>query len=152
MSTLNIVNYAILDEGGVQTVAKQGAFADSELTAFTVTGATITGNRIPRRFTLATAAVAKIFDSAFDTPSTFDYAHFVSDVDMYLQIINSANNVIFKVMAKVPFVIPGYGSLVAAAATTAIAGNSEPTVAAVAKIYAGNYSGGPGIGVLTIID
>lgn len=152
MATLEIVNSLILTAQGIETAAKQGAIADSINEAFSITAVTITGNKIPRGFTLATATVAKLFDSAFDTPSTFDYAHFWADVDMYLQIITAATEFRIKVLAKVPFNIPGYGSMIASAGTTAITGGAEPAVAAIAKIYAGNYSGGSGNGILTIID
>jgi hypothetical protein len=71
-------------------------------------------------------------------------------VDMYIQLITAGTEVRFKVLAKVPFIIPGYGSLIATAGTTAMA--AEPVVAAIAKIYVANYSGGSGNYVLTIVD
>jgi hypothetical protein len=150
MATLEIVTNAVLDAQGLETVCKQGAIADSLSTAYSITAVTITGNKHQRGNALATSTIVKVYDSSTDTPATFDYLHFWADVDMYIQLITAGTEVRFKVLAKVPFIIPGYGSLIATAGTTAMA--AEPVVAAIAKIYVANYSGGSGNYVLTIVD
>jgi len=153
--TLDIITNFDLEAEGISLLGKQGssdsAFTDSYRVSDDAT-ITITGNSHRFANTLATATAVLAYDSSSSPIATFDYGHFWADVDMYIQIISAATNVIFKVRAKCPEVIPGYGKLLAAANTTPITGGAEPSVAAVAKIYLGNYSGGTGNYILTLID
>lgn len=138
MATLNIINHFQMTSQGTMNEGKQGTYTDDPKTPFSIT---TTGACQKETGTLATATVQQLWASASDKPATFVYFHFWADQICYLQFISAATNFTIKVAAKQPFVLPGYGSLLAAANTTAITGGSEPTVAAIASIYLGNYSG-----------
>jgi hypothetical protein len=102
--------------------------------------------------TLSSAAVVTAYDSAEDAPTTWVYMHLWADQDCYVQVISAAASATFKVAAEQPFVLPGFGKVLAAASTTAISGGAEPAVAAVAKVVIGNYSGSTMNYILTIVN
>ena len=144
-TTLKILNSFTLDSNGIETIGKQGAIADALTDKYSLatspTSLTISGTSKYMKGSLATATVNLLYDSSVDFPATFDYGFLWADQDSYIQVIGSSTNAVYKVGAQVPFVIPGYGKILAAANGTAITGGSEPSVAAVTKIYLGNYSG-----------
>ncbi len=149
MATLNLWNYFSLDTQGGEKTGKQGTSTDGPLVPFALT---VDGTSQSDTGTLATATVRQIWASASDFPTTFNYFHFWADQDCYLQFVSGATNFTIKVEAKVPFVMPGFGTLLAAANTTAITGGTEPTLAAVATINLGNYSGSTLNYVFSAID
>lgn len=136
--TLSIVNNFSLLSQGVIDSGKQGAIADVPSTALQIS---VSGLIFRVRSTLATATIVQVYTAATDFPATFSHLFFWSDQTCYIQIVGTATNAIFKVLATDPFVLPGFGSILAAANTTNIAGGSEPAVTAVSKIVLGNYSG-----------
>jgi hypothetical protein len=153
--SLNIVNNYDLEAQGISLVGKQGNITDAVDDPYNIasdTTVTIAGNRMNPGGTLATASVQLVYDASVAPLATFDYGHFWADQDACIQLITSATEVRFHVRAKVPFVIPGFGKMVASAGTSAIAGNSEPTYTTIAKIYVGNYSGNSMNYILTLID
>ena len=139
MATLNILNSFSLVTQGRTVTGKQGDADDGvdDPMALTVTGTVheVIGS-------LATAAVATVFDDDDDVPADWDYLYFWADADCYIQIIGPAMNVVFKVEATVPFVLPGFDSIRAAADATAITGAAEPTMSDIDSVLIGNYSGG----------
>lgn len=137
-ATLKILNSFEMAAQGRTFTGKQGPAIGAVDDTFDVT---MTGLVHERIGTLATAAIATPYDSSNDLPATFSYLYLWADQDIYIQIIGSASHAIFKVDATNPFIMPGFGSVLGAANTTAIAGGSEPTVTAVGKIVLGNYSG-----------
>ena len=155
MATLSILNSFSMPSQGVTVTGKQGAAADATSTPFDLTGSTvpvIAGTSHRRTGVIATATVATIYDSSNDLPATFDYAHLWADTKLYVELITSATSVVIPVAAYVPFVIPGFGTMVGSAGTTAITGGTEPTCTAIAKIIIGNYSSGNSNYTLTLID
>jgi len=136
MSTLNIWNSMSHVLVGGETTAKQGTTTDDPRTPFAITAA---GHEYDLKGTLATATVKTAWDEDSNFPATFLYAHFWADQICYLQLIAQSTNVIHKIAAKQPFVLPGYSSLLAAANTTIIA--AEPTVSQIDSIALGNWSG-----------
>ena len=151
MATLKITNNFELVSQGITVVGKAGAIADAADAQFLIDAVTITGNLHRVANTLATATVVTIYDDD-DFPIDWDYGFFWADVDMYLQIIAGSTNCVFKVLAKVPFVIPGYDSILPAANSTLITGGTEPTMTDIDSIAVGNYSGGTGNYVLALMD
>ncbi len=151
-TTLKIINHFTLDSQGLQKIGKQGNIADLMSDEFSITDVTIAGTCHYRTSLLATATVNTAYDSSNDFPATFDYLFFWADVTMCLQIIGTATEARFKVLAKTPMVLAGYGSIVASAGTSVITGGTEPTYTAVSKVAVGNYSGGSGNYVLALID
>lgn len=146
-ATLSLLNnFSTTIQGNVIT-GKQGAVADSFSTAYALS---ITGYTHRVINTIATATVNTIYDASNDFPATFAYAHFWADHIVYLQIVGSATNGVFKIAPFVPFTISGYGSILAAATTTLITGGAEPAVTAVSKIAVGNYSGSAANFILSI--
>lgn len=137
MATLNIWNAFSLNAQGSEKLGKHGSASDDPKTPFAVT---VDGSSQTEVGSIPTANIRQLWASASDNPSTFSYFHFWADQIAYLQFITAATNFIVKVAAKQPFVVPGYGTLLAAASTTAIT-STEPTLAAIASIYMGNYSG-----------
>lgn len=137
MATLNITNNFTLDSLGVEKSGKQGTTTDPADTPFEIT---VTGTAHHVSGSLATASVTTVYDDDNDTPADWDYLHYWADQDSYIQIIGSGTNVVFKVLAKTPFVL-SYDSMLAAADTTAITGGSEPSLTDIDSIVIGNYSG-----------
>lgn len=137
-ATLEITNNFSLDSQGITKSGKQGAIADSPATPFEIT---VDGRVFQVTDTLATATVVTVYDDDNDTPADFDYLFFWADQDMYIQIVGSGTNAIFKVKAKTPFVLPGFDTILAAADTTIITGGAEPTLTDIDSVVLGNYSG-----------
>jgi hypothetical protein len=137
-STLSVVSNFSLASQGRTITGKQGAAADGFDTALDIT---VTGTVHEMIGSLATATVATVYDDDNDLPADWDYLYFWADQDCYIQIIGSGSNAIFKVEATVPFWLPGFDSILAAADTTIITGGSEPTLTDIDSIVIGNYSG-----------
>jgi len=137
MATLNILNSFSLETQGRTLEGKQGSYDAATDTPMAVT---VTGTNHTVIGTLATATVVTVYDDDNDAPTDFDYLYYWADQDSYIQLIGSGTNVIFKVLAKVPFTIT-YDSLLAAADTTIITGGTEPTLTDIDSIVIGNYSG-----------
>lgn len=124
---------------GNNIVAKQGAATSDFSEAYDIT---ITGQVKQVDTTIATAGALTVYDASVDSPSSGAiYGWIMVDQIAYLQLITAATNVVIKIAANQPFVLPGYFSMLAAASTTAITGAAEPTTAAITKIVVGNYSG-----------
>jgi hypothetical protein len=138
MATLSIVNNFSLDSQGRTRTGKQG---DDEAAFDTAMDVTVSGTCHEVIGSLATASIVTVYDDDNDVPADWDYLYFWSDQDCYIQIIGSGTNVIFKVEANVPFVLPGFDTMLAAADTTAITGGTEPTLTDIDSIVIGNYSG-----------
>lgn len=137
-ATLSIISNFSLPLQGITVTGKQGNTTDAATVAWTET---VTGAIKDMIGTLATATVATVYNSSNDLPATFGYLFYWADQDSYIQIIGSGTNAIFKVAAKTPFWLPGNGTILAAANTTPIAGNSQPVLTNVASVVIGNYSG-----------
>lgn len=138
MSTLNVWNYMSHSLVGGETTAKQGTTTDDPLTPFAITAA---GSECNLKGTLTTATVKTLWDEDSDFPATFLYAHFWSDQICYLQLIAQSTQVIHRIAAKQPFVLPGYSTILPAANTTIMDGGTEPTLSQIDSIVIGNYSG-----------
>jgi hypothetical protein len=138
MATLKITHNISLEVQGNTFRAKQGTSTDDFDEPFEYT---VTGTLHSMVGSLATASVVTVYDDDNDSPADFDYAYFWADQDCYIQIIGSGTNVVFKVEAKIPFDIPGFDTMLAAADTTAITGGTEPTLTDIDSIVVGNYSG-----------
>ncbi len=151
-TTLKIINNFVLDSDGIQDIGKQGAIADLTTDQFSITDVTISGTIHRRKGSLATATVVTAYNASTDFPATFDYLFFWADVTMCVQVIGTATEARFKVLKQTPFVLSGFGSIVASAGTSIITGGTEPTYTAVSKIVIGNYSGGTGNYLLNLID
>ncbi len=137
--TLDIINNFTLDNLGVTTTGKQGLAASDFSDVYGITAA---GKVKQLSGVLATAAIQVIYDDSVDTPVDFLYLHIWGDVTHYVQLITAATNVVLKLGAYIPLTFGGFNSLLAAAATTAIAGGAEPATADIKKVVLGNYSGG----------
>src|SRR3990167_4014662 len=149
MATLSIINNLSLPTQGNTFTGKQGLAANGFSTALTIT---VTGTVHSVVGSLATATVVTVYDDDNDVPADLDYLYFWSDVDMYIQLIGSGSNVIFKNEASQPFVLPGFDTLLAAADTTIITGGTEPTLTDIDSVVIGNYSGGTGNYVFAVFD
>ena len=149
MATLNILSNFEITAQGLDHAGKQGAAADSLLTPFAVS---VDGYIHKVVGTLATAAVVTVYDDDNDAPADWDYLFLWADQDCYIQVIGSGTNVIFKVEAKVPFWLPGFDTILAAADTTAITGGAEPSLTDIDSIVIGNYSGSAMNYVFAVID
>lgn len=149
MATLEIVNNFSLAAQGVTAAGKQGAADDNFADAFQVT---VSGVWHMLVGSLATATVVTAYDDDDDVPADWDYLYYWADQITYVQLVGSASNVIFKVAAKQPFVLPGYDSLLAAANTTPIAGGAEPALTDIDQVVLGNYSGNTANYLFCIID
>lgn len=149
MATLEIVNNFSLAAQGVTAAGKQGSADDNFADAFEVT---VSGTYHKLVGSLATAAVAVVYDDDDDFPADWDYLYYWADQVSYVQLVGSGSNVVFKVAAKQPFVLPGYDSLLAAANTTAITGGSEPTLTDIDQVVVGNYSGNTMNYLFCVID
>lgn len=136
--SLDLVNNFTVSVNGFTQVGNQGMSQNdfSDPYRVTVTGEChVTGGQ------LATATVRSVYETAGDYPTSWAYLWLVADQICYVQLIGSGTNAILKLAAYQPFVLPGYNKILAAADTTAIAGNSEPSVTTIANVYLGNYSG-----------
>lgn len=149
MATLSIINNFSLNSQGIIKEGKQGAIADGMSDAL---GITVTGTCHYMTGSIATATVNTIYDDDNDFPVDWDYLYFWADGIVYLQFIGSATNVILKIAATQPFVLPGYDSLLAAADTVIITGGSEPTLTDIDSVVLGNYSGTTVNYVFAVID
>jgi hypothetical protein len=138
-ATLKIINNATLTSDGLTLIGKQGATTDAITDSFSITTVTISGTAHSRFGSIATATYNTIYNAANDFPATGDYLFFWADQDVYLQFIGSASNFIVKVLATVPFVLPGFNKHLAAVSTTVF--SAEPTLEALAKVVVGNVSG-----------
>ena len=136
-ATLSVINNFTMESQGVTYASQQGASTAGFDTAYDIT---VNGTCHSMIGSLATATVNTVFDDDNDFPADFQYLHYVSDQDSYIQFVGSATNVIFKVTAKVPITLT-YDSLLAAADTTIITGGAEPSVTDIDSVVIGNYSG-----------
>lgn len=155
MTTLNILNSFELSSDGVSNVGKQGTSTSGLFDVLALTSSTtpaLAGTTKYVKGSLATATVNTVWATATDFPATFDYLYFWADQIMYIQVIGTATNATFKIGATIPFVLAGYGSVLAAANTTIITGGAEPSVTALTKVVLGNYSGSTANYLLAIID
>ena len=123
MATLSILNNFSLTAQGLEISGKQGAAAAGFSTDLDIT---VTGTYHHIVGSLATATVVTVYDDDNDVPADFDYLYFWADQDAYIQIIGSGTNVIFKVEATQPFVLPGFDTILAAADTTIMSGGASP--------------------------
>lgn len=139
-NTLEIINSFIAVIDGNTYTGKQGEITDLITDEFAIT---VTGPSHIVPGSLATASIVTVFDDDDDVPIDWVYFYLWTEVDMYVQIIASATNVVHKIKAKVPFVL-SYDSLLAAANTTPISGGSEPSVTDIDSVVLGNYSGNTG--------
>ncbi len=150
MATLSIVNNFELDSNGRIKTGKQGLSTAEFSDAYP--GLTVTGTCHMVEGVLATATVATVYDDDDDLPADFDYLYFWADQICYIQIIGPTMSVVFKVAPYLPFVLPGYDSLTAAASSSAIAGGSEPAPSDIDSIVIGNYSGDSMNYLFAVID
>ena len=147
--TLSIRNNFRFVTQGLTLTGKQGASTETIDTDLDIT----VGGQVHHVIgSLATATVVTVYDDDNDTPADWDYLYFWADQDMYIQLIGSATNVIFKIEATQPFVLPGFDTLLAAADTTIITGGSEPTLTDIDSIVLGNYSGSTANYLFAVID
>ena len=151
-ATLKIINNFVLNAQGLDVIGKQGAIADAITDQYSITDVTITGNCHRVANTLATATVVTVYDDDDDVPADWDYLYLWADQNIYVQIIGPTMHVVFKVLAKVPFVLPGFDSIVAAANATLITGGTEPTMSDIDSVVLGNYSGSTANYVFAVID
>lgn len=141
MATLSIWNFFSLPSQGSERTGKQGTLTSDPKTSFDIT---VTGTGHFLTGSLATAAARTIYDDDDDAPTDFNYTHFWSDQNCYLQFVFAGTNVVFSVLAKVPFCLaPITAGLVglAAANTTPITGAAEPTLTDLDSLVIANYSG-----------
>ena len=149
-STLAILNNFVLTTDGSEFFGKQGAITDAITDEYE--SLSVDGLIHMVKGSLATAAVVTVYDDDNDVPADFDYAFIWADQTYYVQVIASATNYIVKCAAKVPYVISGFDSVLAAADTTAITGGSEPSVTDIDSVVIGNYSGSTMKYVCAFID
>lgn len=148
MATLNIVsNFELLAQGLLLT-GKQGLSTSGPSEPFQVTVSGLAHRVVG---SLATASVVTVFDDDDDVPADWDFMHLWADQDLYVQVIGSGSNAIFKVLAKVPFTLT-YDSLLAAANTTPITGGAEPSLTDIDSIVLGNYTGSTANYVAAFVD
>lgn len=149
MATLSIISNFTATLQGLEVSGKQGLAASGIADALDIT----VGGQVHKVVgSLGTATISTVWDDDNDSPTDFDFLFFWADVDMYIQLIGSGTNVIFKVDGTVPFWLPGFDTLLAAADTTPIAGGTEPTLQDIDSVVIGNYTGGTGNYVFAVID
>lgn len=155
-NTLSITNNFEVTINGTTYTGKQGAVGSNFDTSYDIT---VDGAIHISSNPLATATVVTAYDDDDDKPVDFNFIFFWSDVDMYIQLIGSGTNVIFKQRAFFPFtlghsgtVAGSMGALLAAANTTIMSGGAEPSLTDIDSIVIGNYSGGTGNYFLAVID
>lgn len=149
MATLKIINTFEFSALGQKLSGKHGLAEDSSGLPLEVDVEGL-AHYIP--FSLATAAVQTVYDDDSDVPDDWVYLYLWADQDIYIQLIGSSTNVIFKVEAYQPFVLPGFDSLLAAADTTIITGGSEPSLQDIDSVVIGNYSGSTVNGIFAVIE
>lgn len=149
MATLSIINNFELSAQGNTHRGKQGASSSLFNDALEIT---VSGTIHHIVGSLATATVVTVYDDDNDVPADWDYLYFWADQDLYIQLIGSGTNVIFKTEATQPFVLPGFDTLLAAADTTIITGGAEPSLTDIDSIVLGNYSGTTANYVFAVID
>lgn len=149
MATLNLWNYFEMSSQGIVKAGKQGLAADAPGDGLAVT---VTGTAHHVTGSLATATAVTVWDDDDDAPADWDYLFFWADQDLYIQLIGSGSNVVFKIEATQPFVLPGFDTLLAAASTTAITGGTEPTLTDIDSVVLGNYSGSTANYLFCVID
>ena len=133
---LDFVSNFIMTANGISLAGQQGldgAGAQTDPFSLSVNGQ---GHQTP--FSIPTAAVQKVWDSAIYVPSTFAFLFLVADQDLYLQVIGQASNFIVRVVAGMPFVLSNQ-NILAAANTTAMT-TTPPGVGLITKVYLGNTS------------
>ena len=143
-----ISNFSYVNQGVTHT-GKQGLAADDFLEALDIT---TTGPCYIIPFLLPTATVRTFWDEDSNFPVDFDHGYIWADGKIYVQLIGSATNFTMPVAATVPFWIPGFDELLAAANTTPITGGTEPTMETIDSIAIGNYTGSNVNGMLVLID
>jgi hypothetical protein len=148
VATLQVQNNFEVTIQGVTYFGKQGPSTDAAADPFSIP---VTGRIKEVASQLATAAAVTLFDASVDVVATFAYLFWWADQITYLQVIGTGSNVVLKVAAQQPLVLPGYNLMLAAASTTAITGAAEPALTTVAKVVAGNYTGTPANFLLTVI-
>mgnify|MGYP001569343244 CR=1 FL=1 len=140
MATINVINTVeCIVQGGNTISGKQGLSTD---TATDPVEITIDGDAHAVPGTLATATAVTIYDDDNDVPIDFDYMFIWTSVDMYLQIIGATGNVVFHLLAEVPFVL-SYDDFLAVGNTTPLSG-AAPTTEDIDSIVLQNNSGGSG--------
>lgn len=149
MATLSITNNLELTSQGVTTDAKQGLAASPLAEPFDIT---VSGTVHKVIGSLPTATVRIVYDDDDDAPADWDYLYFWADQICSIQIVGSGSNVIHRVAAYQPFVLPGYGTMLAAANTTIMDGGTEPTLTDIDTVAIGNYSGNTMNYVFLVID
>lgn len=149
MATLNITNFFSLVSDGLEITGKQGTTTDDPKTPFSIT---VTGTTHRVTGSLATASIRSLWDEDTSFPATFDYLFYWADQITYLQLIAQGTNVIHRIAAKQPFILPGYSTILAAANTTPIVGITEPTLSQLDSVIAGNYSGSTANIIFGVID
>lgn len=147
-ASLKIKNNFYMVAQGVEDLGKQGSSTDDVDDYFTIT---VTGLIHKRKVTLVTGSsgVTKVFDSANDVPANPVYWFWWCDQASYIQFMTASINFTVPVAAKAPFVISS-NNMLAAANTTAF--TTEPSVAAIAKVYVGQYSGNTANGLFAGIQ
>lgn len=148
MATLNIWNYFSLNSQGAEKTGKQGTSTDDPKTPFALT---VDGKSYQSTGQVADDAIETIWDEDSDTPTDFDFFHFWSDQDCYLQIIGATTNFIVEIEAKVPFVLSS-DAILAAANTTVMTAGVAPSTEAIDSIVVSNMSGSTMNYVASIID
>lgn len=129
--------FSLFSQGNLKSI-RQGAVASSPNDPLAVV---VTGNVHFVTGSLATAAVATVYDDDDDLPADWDYLYFWADQTLYVQVIAGATSCVFKVQALVPFTLPGFDSILPAASATPISGVLEPTLTDIDSVVIGNYSG-----------
>ncbi len=138
MASLYVVNNFELVAQGQPRTGKQGVAADGFNAPLLLS---VAGTIHQVVGSLPTANVFLVYDDDANLPVDWDYLYLWADQDLYVQLIGSASNVIFKVKATQPFVLPGYDSVLAAANTTPMSALTEPTLTDIDSVVLGNYSG-----------
>jgi len=146
--TLQVVNYFKLTAQGLLTVGKQGETADDVDTPYSLT---ITGPFHHLTAQLGTASIMTLWNGAVNSPASFKYLFLWADRDVYLQLVTASKNVVIKVAAKLPFVLPG-DVILPTTNTTSITGGAEPAPETITLATLGNYSGQTADVVFAVIN
>ncbi len=148
MATLNIWEYFSVVSQGTEKTGKQGTSTDAPQTPFAVT---VDGLVHQVTGQVDDDEIQTIWDEDDDAPGDMAYFHFWADQDCYLQIIATATNVVFPILAKVPFVLSG-NTLLAAANTTPLVAGATPSTTEIDSIIVSNVSGSTLNFVASIVD
>jgi len=135
---LNSLEYRDPNNNSIVAV-HQGSATDLPTAAFSVALASDAVLEKAGSITAAANTTLTLFDTTSDIPATFELCHWWCDQDSYIQFVGATLNAVFKVQAKVPFVL-GTDEIVLAANTTAIDGTTEPTTEDIASINVNQYS------------